>query len=117
MRKGSHSTNLMSGRPDAFLRSYSGEHLRFALEAFFAIGQRLRDDPDPLGGTINTWADLMGRIGTFGILLRLLVNFFFPGKRRPDHVFADEFFTEADAWYRTRGKLSKALRRGRDRAG
>ncbi len=104
----------MAARPDAYLRSYSAEHLRFALEAFFAIGQRLRDDRNPLGGTIETWADLMARIGTFGILLRLLVDFFFPRRRRPDDVFAEEFFTTG-AWWGARGKLPQALRQARER--
>jgi hypothetical protein len=99
------------------LRRYSAEHLAFALEALFVIGQRLRaTHPRPLGRTVEDWADLMARIGAFGILLRLLVDFFYPRQPRHDDVLAEEFFAPPMAWKRIRGKLPRALGRGRDRA-
>ena len=98
------------------LTAYSGEHLRYEIQMFFATAQilsrmSLSDPPSDLEIVANN-----AYTESFVIHLRNLIEFLYPKRSKKNSVVADDFFVNPMEWKRTRPKIPKSVDNARGRS-
>lgn len=97
---------------DETLLRFSGEHLAYEMEMFFATAAELLRP-------LNVNSDLIKNalLEAFTIHARSILFFFYPENPRKDDALAEHFLTSKKAWNVIRPQLSPELKRLQKRVG
>ncbi len=91
---------------------FSGEHLAYELEMFFATAVEQMFPDGKMSGNVKN-----ALLESFLVHARSLLFFFYPGAVQPDDAFAQHFMKSDIIWAVVRPNLSPALRRVQKRVG
>ena len=117
----------MNQRPASETQALAWDHLRYEIEMVAGLVWRISrqhalligplDDLNPLRAEL---LDLSGRnadIEAFGLHVRLLVDFFYPNRKKPNDADAADFFDDPMVWKRARRKTPPSLKSVKGRVG
>ncbi len=105
-------TGQVRRHTDKFLLTYSAEHVAYEFEMFLGIAELLSVRSSLLAADQRSAACLQNLLlEGFVLHLRNIVDFFFPGRTRPDDVVAADFCAEGVWQPELPRKLQEARRR------
>ena len=89
----------------------ASDHLYYEIWMFLSMDDCLAQDPARERSLINAILE------AFIIHFRVLCDFLYPERPKPDEVIANHFFEDPTDWPKSRPKLTRLLRQSRIRAG